>query len=176
MRATSGNAQRERRRSRWDSPPPGVRGRPSVSRCSVASTDVGNSWRLTSFKPDEAHTVVDFLVETIKLEEKVRTCLSRHHIRDDGTFGRAVERLRPVFVQHSLRDTDWAVLKDVITIRNWIVHHAPTPGYFEDASDENSYIVVWKGEHGRLIQTADIDQAADDASRLASLVTGLRPL
>ncbi len=122
------------------------------------------------FEPDEAHTVVDFLVETIKLEENVRTCLSRHQVRDDGTFGRAVERLGPVFVQHSVGDTDWAVLKNVITVRNWIVHHAPALGYFEDASDENSYIAVWEGRHGRLIQIADIDQAADDASRLASLV------
>lgn len=119
--------------------------------------------------------MVDFLVETIKLEEEVRICLSRHQIRDDGTFGRAVERLRPVFVQHSLGDTDWADLKDVITIRNWIVHHAPTPGYFENPNDENSYVAVWKGEHGRLIQIGDIDQAADDAWRLASLISRLRP-
>jgi hypothetical protein len=155
---------------------PAYGGGRSACRCSVASTGVGNPWRLTRFEPDEAHKVVDFLVEAIKLEEAVKTCLSRHQIPNDATFGRAVERLRPVFLQHNLGDTDWAVLKDVITIRNWIVHHAPTPGYFEDLSDENSYIAVWEGKHGRPIQIADIDQAADDAWRLASLVGGLRPI
>lgn len=119
--------------------------------------------------------MVDFLVEAIKLEEAVKTCLSRHQIPREITFGQAVQRLRPVFVQHCLGDTDWVALKDIITIRNWIVHHAPTPGCLEDPSDENSYVAVWDAKHGRLIQIADIDQAADDASRLASLVSGLRP-
>lgn len=129
------------------------------------------------YEPSPATTATAIQVgDSIKLEEAVKTCLSRHQIPTDVTFGRAVEGLRPAFVQHSLGDTDWVALKDIITIRNWIVHHGPTPGYFEDPRDENSYIAVWEGKHGRLIQIADIDQAADDASRLASLVSGLRPI
>ena len=41
--------------------------------------------------------------------------------------------------------------------------------------DDNSYIAVWEHEHGRLIQIADIEQAANNARRLASLVGRLRP-
>ena len=53
----------------------------------------------------------------IRLEEEARACLSRHQIRNDETFGRAVERLRSVFVRHSVPDSDWATLKAVVTIR-----------------------------------------------------------
>ena len=58
-------------------------------------------------------------------------------------------------------------------VRRVIVHRAPAPNYYSDLDDDNSYTAVWETEQ-RPILITDVEEATDDAERLARLIWRLR--